>query len=135
LIRKTCLKVSEIDTKAGCETATQKCSENVKNYTNLVNIGFRGDQHFLKSRSRGVLGGFRHLKAAKPIPGKRPGRPPGRQNGSQGGPGQPKSSKNGAKIRSKWGPKPVHKWDQIQSALKCRCLIDFRVNFLSRKQV
>ena len=60
-----------------------------------------------KSRSRGVLGGLRQLKAAKPTPGKRLGRAPGSQNGSQGAPGHPKSSQNGAKIGSKWGPKPV----------------------------
>ena len=45
-----------------------------------------------KSSSRGVPGGLRHLKAAKPTPGKRPGRAPGSQNGSQGGPGHPKST-------------------------------------------
>ena len=46
-----------------------------------------------KSRSRGVLGGLRHLKAAKPTPGKRPGRSPGIQNGSHGAPGIPKAPK------------------------------------------
>ena len=60
-----------------------------------------------KSRSRRALGGLRHLKAAKPTPRKRIGRAPGSQNGSQGAPGHPKSSQNGAKIGSKWGPKPV----------------------------
>ena len=60
-----------------------------------------------KSRSRGVLGGLRHLKAAKATPGKRPGRAPGSQNGSQGAPGHPKSSQNGAKMGSKFDLKPV----------------------------
>ena len=46
-------------------------------------------------------------KRAKQTPGKPPGRAPGSQNGSQGAPGHPKSSKNGAKMESKWGPKPV----------------------------
>ena len=55
----------------------------------------------------GGLEVLRHPKRAKQTPGKRPGRAPGSQNGSQGAPGHPKSSKNGAKMESKWGPKQV----------------------------
>ena len=64
---------------------------------------------------------LRHPKRAKQTPGKQPGKAQGSQNGSQGAPGLPKASQNGGKMESE----SVPKGDQIWSAQKCRCLIDF----------